>query len=48
MFKSKDSTLKISEKEDIIPNYYEGGFKVWECTFDLLKFFEENQSKINF
>ena len=34
----------LSEKEDIIKDIYEGGFKVWECTIDLLAYL----SKINF
>ena len=28
-----------SQNSDLVPGLYEGGFKVWECTFDLLKFF---------
>jgi hypothetical protein len=26
--------------KDIIPGQYEGGFKLWECTLDLLRFFD--------
>jgi protein-histidine N-methyltransferase len=25
------------EKGDITPNFYEGGFKTWECALDLAK-----------
>lgn len=27
---------------DLKPNVYEGGYKVWECTFDLLDFLKNN------
>jgi predicted nicotinamide N-methyase len=26
--------------KDIIPGVYEGGFKLWECTLDMLKYIE--------
>jgi len=26
--------------KDIIPGIYEGGFKLWECTLDMLKYLE--------
>lgn len=29
-----------SYDKDIIPGLYEGGFKLWECTLDLLRFLE--------
>lgn len=28
----------IKQNSDIIPSQYEGGLKVWECTFDLVKY----------
>lgn len=31
-----------SYQQDIIAGVYEGGFKVWECTIDLLKYMEAN------
>ncbi|CAH1119175.1 unnamed protein product [Phaedon cochleariae] len=42
-----DSVLK-SEKNhsDLLPAVYEGGFKIWECTYDLLNYIDEQ--KINF
>ncbi|KAI5710508.1 hypothetical protein M8J76_004024 [Diaphorina citri] len=27
---------------DLKPNVYEGGYKIWECTFDLLNFTKDN------
>lgn len=40
--------MSIIEKSnsDLLPGFYEGGFKVWECTFDLLKFLKT--ADINF
>lgn len=29
-------SFKYDEKNDIIKNVYEGGFKLWECTLDLI------------
>ncbi|NXN46691.1 MET18 methyltransferase, partial [Rhinoptilus africanus] len=31
----------VSSRSDLIPGVYEGGLKIWECTFDLLDFFSE-------
>ena len=36
---SNTDSLADYEK-DIIPGLYEGGFKLWECTIDLLRFME--------
>ncbi|ESN90928.1 hypothetical protein HELRODRAFT_90686, partial [Helobdella robusta] len=33
----------INYKSDLLPNKYEGGFKVWECTIDLLQYFIKNE-----
>lgn len=32
----------------IILIYITGGMKIWECTSDLIEYFEESSSKINF
>lgn len=34
---------KSSYTVDIVPGVYEGGYKVWECTLDLLKFMSDNE-----
>ncbi|NXY14294.1 MET18 methyltransferase, partial [Atrichornis clamosus] len=31
----------VSSHSDLIPGVYEGGLKIWECTFDLLEYFSE-------
>ncbi|XP_053563916.1 histidine protein methyltransferase 1 homolog [Bombina bombina] len=31
----------IKSNSDLIPGVYEGGMKIWECTFDLIKYFDE-------
>ncbi|XP_060620109.1 histidine protein methyltransferase 1 homolog [Anolis sagrei] len=31
----------ISSHSDLIPGVYEGGLKIWECTFDLLNYLSE-------
>ncbi|KAL1462957.1 hypothetical protein WDU94_014754 [Cyamophila willieti] len=36
-----ESITNISHT-DLKPNVYEGGYKIWECTFDLLKFVRDN------
>lgn len=35
-----NTNLFNSYSKDIIPGEYEGGFKLWECTLDLLRFFD--------
>ena len=35
----------LAKTEDLIHNVYEGGFKIWECTLDVLDYLQEN-SKI--
>eukprot|EP00331_Platyophrya_macrostoma_P032545 CAMPEP_0176458344 /NCGR_PEP_ID=MMETSP0127-20121128/32546_1 /TAXON_ID=938130 /ORGANISM="Platyophrya macrostoma, Strain WH" /LENGTH=309 /DNA_ID=CAMNT_0017848913 /DNA_START=27 /DNA_END=956 /DNA_ORIENTATION=+ len=32
----------IDEENDIKKDFYEGGFKIWECTVDLLKYLHES------
>ena len=45
----KNSTLKYNKgvqcnyNNDIIPGVYEGGYKLWECTLDLLKYMSDNE-----
>lgn len=36
----------VSSHSDLITGVYEGGLKVWECTFDLLNYF--TKAKVNF
>ncbi|NXR83097.1 MET18 methyltransferase, partial [Pycnonotus jocosus] len=31
----------VSAHSDLIPGVYEGGLKIWECTFDLMGYFSE-------
>ncbi|KFQ78294.1 Histidine protein methyltransferase 1, partial [Phaethon lepturus] len=31
----------VSSHSDLIPGIYEGGLKIWECTFDLIDYFSE-------
>ena len=40
----KNFTLpfQLSNTEDIIHNVYEGGFKIWECTLDILDFLDNS------
>ncbi|EGW11265.1 histidine protein methyltransferase 1 homolog [Cricetulus griseus] len=35
----------FSSHSDLIPGVYEGGLKIWECTFDLLTYFTKAQVK---
>ncbi|KAK2495400.1 hypothetical protein MC885_012904 [Smutsia gigantea] len=35
----------FSSHSDLIPGFYEGGLKIWECTFDLLAYFTKSQVK---
>lgn len=36
----------VASHSDLIPGVYEGGLKIWECTFDLISYFSE--AKIEF
>ncbi|XP_069599198.1 histidine protein methyltransferase 1 homolog [Ranitomeya imitator] len=36
----------ITSNSDLISGVYEGGMKIWECTFDLIKYFEDED--VNF
>ncbi|KAM5194706.1 histidine protein methyltransferase 1 homolog isoform 1-T3 [Mantella aurantiaca] len=31
----------VRANSDLIPGVYEGGMKIWECTFDLIRYFED-------
>ncbi|XP_045498482.1 histidine protein methyltransferase 1 homolog isoform X1 [Colias croceus] len=39
-----DNAVELAEKEhsDLITGKYEGGLKIWECTYDLIEYLEEN------
>ncbi|GAX09534.1 hypothetical protein FisN_16Lh227 [Fistulifera solaris] len=39
------STNLVWETTDLLPNVYEGGMKVWECSMDLLHFLAKEQPK---
>nr|XP_056700422.1 histidine protein methyltransferase 1 homolog [Euleptes europaea] len=39
-------TKSISSHSDLITGVYEGGLKIWECTFDLMDYFSE--AKVQF
>ncbi|NXD82949.1 MET18 methyltransferase, partial [Halcyon senegalensis] len=34
-------TKSVSSHSDLIPGVYEGGLKIWECTFDLIDYLSE-------
>lgn len=33
----------FESSSDLVPNQYEGGFKVWEGTMDLIQYLDENK-----
>ncbi|NXS49935.1 MET18 methyltransferase, partial [Balaeniceps rex] len=35
----------VSSHSDLIPGVYEGGLKIWECTFDLIAYFSEAETQ---
>ncbi len=43
-----ESVHKGLKHSDLIPKVYEGGYKVWECSVDLLQFLMEKNAEINF
>ncbi|CAG9865312.1 unnamed protein product [Phyllotreta striolata] len=46
--KLNESILQAEENHsDLLPAVYEGGLKVWECTYDVLQYFEEAQIDFN-
>ncbi|CAL8127652.1 unnamed protein product [Orchesella dallaii] len=36
----------LKSTSDLVSGVYEGGFKTWECTFDLVKYVQDNFNKI--
>lgn len=44
------NAVELAEKEhsDLIAGKYEGGLKIWECTYDLIQYLEENETEIKF
>ncbi|CAG7726628.1 unnamed protein product, partial [Allacma fusca] len=36
----------LDSSSDLIPGVYEGGFKMWECTSDLVKYLESNSDVV--
>ena len=49
IFKSEDiikfPAFTLQKIENIISNIYEGGFKIWECSIDLLEFLYTNREE---
>lgn len=41
-FEKEISFSKDLKKSDLISGVYEGGFKVWECAVDLVKYLNQN------
>ncbi|CAI9550141.1 unnamed protein product, partial [Staurois parvus] len=37
----------VTANSDLISGVYEGGMKIWECTFDLLRYFEDEDVSFN-
>ncbi|XP_032302310.1 histidine protein methyltransferase 1 homolog [Coturnix japonica] len=37
----------VSSHSDLIPGVYEGGMKIWECTYDLMDFLAEAEIRFN-
>ena len=33
---------KIYQNSDLVPSIYEGGYKLWECSYDLLNYIQES------
>lgn len=48
LISQENLSFKYDPQTDLIKNIYEGGFKVWECTFDLLNYLVENRATISF
>ena len=38
----ESDVTRIAAQVDVLPGSYEGGFKVWECTHDLIKYLQES------
>uniref|UniRef100_A0A2A4J1M7 protein-histidine N-methyltransferase n=1 Tax=Heliothis virescens TaxID=7102 RepID=A0A2A4J1M7_HELVI len=44
------NVIELAEKEhsDLVAGKYEGGLKIWECTYDLIQYLAENLTEIQF
>ncbi|CAH0585831.1 unnamed protein product [Chrysodeixis includens] len=44
------NAVELAEKEhsDLVAGKYEGGLKIWECTYDLIQYLTENEADIKF
>lgn len=42
----RHKNLKL-ENTDLVAGEYEGGFKLWECATDMIKFLLDNKSQFN-
>jgi predicted nicotinamide N-methyase len=42
----KSSMKEVVLESDLVPDVYEGGFEVWECTVDLLNYLRNNSNVI--
>ncbi|XP_045448372.1 histidine protein methyltransferase 1 homolog [Melitaea cinxia] len=49
-YKGIGTVLELAEKKhsDLVTGKYEGGLKIWECTYDLIEYFEDNSKTIMF
>ncbi|CAH0715676.1 unnamed protein product, partial [Brenthis ino] len=48
--KGLENVIELAENNhsDLVTGTYEGGLKIWECTYDLVEFFEENPEIASF
>ncbi|XP_074659705.1 histidine protein methyltransferase 1 homolog [Tubulanus polymorphus] len=46
--KDGDGEETIAELSDLVPNIYEGGLKIWECSLDLTDYLRSIKDEINF
>ena len=46
---TKDESTIVESSTDLVTGVYEGGFKIWECTYDLLSYLSElaNSKSLN-
>lgn len=42
-----EELISSLEEGDIKPNFYEGGFKTWECAIDLAKLMTSEEERAN-
>ena len=47
LIKARFENVNIYDNTDLIKNIYEGGFKLWECTYDLLELMFDNKIEFN-